>query len=57
MSETTIKVEEKVAAVTERLRAECLWIYTVSDVAREHRVSSSTVRKWRVEGRYRISQQ
>jgi transposase-like protein len=36
-----------VAAVTARLRAERLWIYTVSDVAREHRVSRSTVRRWR----------
>lgn len=36
--------------MTTRLRAECLWIYTVPDVAREHRVSHSTVRKWREEG-------
>jgi transposase-like protein len=42
--------EEKVAAVTARLRAEGLWIYNVSDVAREHRVSRSLVRKWRDQG-------
>lgn len=42
--------EEKVVVVTARLYAEYLWIYAVSDVARKHCASSSTVRRWREEG-------